>query len=536
MKATRGPVVPQARSNRSSESNDATAPTKAQQQMTQEEFEPTPFWVAFATYFSYVMLFLFGLLRDALRANNIEEVKSAKELDKLKDFTSLYHGFESFFTRNMYRRVRDCFNRPICSVPGATLTLVERRTDDYGWTFTATGEKKECINLGSYNYLGFAENHGPCADATIEAIKTFGVTGSSSRADLGTTTLHRRLETSVARFVGKEDAVVFGMGFATNSTNMPVLVDKGCLLLSDELNHASLVLGARLTGATIKVFRHNDMEHLEGLLRSSIIEGQPRTGRAWKKILIVVEGVYSMEGSLVNLPDVIRLKKKYGAYVYLDEAHSIGALGPTGRGVVEHFGCDVNDVDIMMGTFTKSFGAAGGYIAADKAIIDSLRAHSHSQRYATAMAPPVAQQILSALAIISGEDGTTRGQERIRALARNSAYFRQAAQKMGFIVYGNDASPIVPVLIYHPAKNAALSRMMKDRGVAIVVVGYPATPIVESRARFCISAAHTREQLDHCLQALDECAGLLGLKYSLVHPPRSFADVKAIAHEASALV
>merc|ERR1712070_850356 len=185
-----------------------------------------------------------------------------------------------------------------------------------------------------------------------------------------------------------------------------------------------------------------------------------------------------------------------------------------GRGVVEHFGCDVNDVDIMMGTFTKSFGGAGGYIAASKDIIDRIRSHSHSQRYATSMSPAVCQQVISAMRIIMGEDGTTNGQERIKALARNSTYFRQAAQKMGLIVYGNDASPVIPMLIFHPAKIAA-------------------TPIVESRVRFCISASHTRAQLDQTLQALSETTVLLNMKYSRKYPARNFHEIKHLAAAAA---
>lgn len=184
----------------------------------------------------------------------------------------------------------------------------------------------------------------------------------------------------------------------------------GCLILSDELNHASLVLGIRLSGAKTIVYKHNDMEDLENQLRNAIINGQDRTFRPYKKIIIVVEGIYSMEGSVVNLPKVIELKRKYNAYLYLDEAHSIGALGAGGRGVVEHFGtficgqfifyykysttcsqkyldCDINDVDIMMGTFTKSFGAAGGYISGKKSIINYLRKTSHAHKYACSMSP-----------------------------------------------------------------------------------------------------------------------------------------------------
>jgi len=352
----------------------------------------------------------------------------------------------------------------------------------------------------------------------VNAIEKYGFSSCSARSELGTNEIHEELESLVAEYTGKPAAITFGMGFATNSTNMCALVGKGCLLISDELNHASLVLGSRLTGAKIKPFRHNDMEHLESVLRQSIVTGQDRTHRPWKKILICVEGVYSMEGSVVNLPEVIRLRKKYKAYLYLDEAHSIGALGATGRGVIEHFGLDVNDVDIMMGTFTKSFGAAGGYIAASQDVIDTLRSMSHANIYATSMSPPVVKQSIAAFAQIMGRDGTNKGAERIKQLADNSKYFRERLKAMGFIVYGNAASPIVPMLLYMPAKIAAFSREMKKRKVAVVVVGFPATPIVESRARFCLSASHTREMLDEALEHISEVGDILGLKYSRQGP------------------
>eukprot|EP00730_Choanoeca_flexa_P007293 TRINITY_DN12308_c2_g5_i12.p2 TRINITY_DN12308_c2_g5~~TRINITY_DN12308_c2_g5_i12.p2 ORF type:complete len:502 (+),score=122.79 TRINITY_DN12308_c2_g5_i12:2646-4151(+) len=482
--------------------------------LEQEEFEETPFYVAFLTYLNYGILFLFGQLRDTLRAWGLEKSKTPQEHPRMKDFQPLYRNFEAFFTRNYYTRVRDCFNRPIGSVPGRTFEIVERYSPDYNWTYVHTGEKNTYLNLGSYNYLGFAENNGPCSDAAVASIKKYGVSSCSSRAELGTIDLHHQLEQLVAEFIGKEAAITFGMGFATNSANIPILVGKGGLVISDELNHTSLVLGARLTGAKIKVFRHNDMQHLEKILREAVVKGDPRTHRPYKKILILVEGVYSMEGSVVNLPGVIALKKKYKAYLYLDEAHSIGALGSTGHGVVQHYGCSVDDVDIMMGTFTKSFGAAGGYIAASKAVVDTLRHHSHSNCYATSMSPPIAQQVLASLKIIMGRDGSNDGLERIQQLAENARYFRRGIKDLGFIVYGNDASPIVPVLIYLPGKVAALAREMKKRGICIVVVGYPATPIVESRVRFCLSASHTNDDLDKVLQAMDELGDIIGFKYS----------------------
>ncbi|XP_048841186.1 serine palmitoyltransferase 2-like [Brienomyrus brachyistius] len=480
-----------------------------------ESFEETPMLVAVLTYMGYGILTLFGYLRDFLREWKIEKCHIAREREEQRDFVPLYQDFENFYTRNLYMRIRDSWNRPICSVPGARMDLVERLSHDYNWTFQHMGKViKDVINMGSYNYLGFAENSGACLEAAAKATAEYGVGVSSTRQEMGNLDKHEELEKLVARFLGVEATMAFGMGFATNSMNIPALAGKGCLILSDELNHASLVLGARLSGSTIRVFKHNNMQSLEKLLRDAIVHGQPRTHRPWKKILIVVEGIYSMEGSIVRLPEVIALKKKYKAYLYLDEAHSIGALGPHGRGVIDYFGLDPRDVDILMGTFTKSFGAAGGYIGGKKELIDYLRTHSHSAVYATSMSPPVVEQIITSMKCIMGEDGTTVGQERIQRLADNTTYFRRKLREMGFIIYGNNDSPVVPVMLYMPAKIGAFSREMLKRNIGVVVVGFPATPIIESRARFCVSAAHTRDMLDVALSTISEVGDLLQLKYS----------------------
>uniref|UniRef100_A0A8C2AJ45 serine C-palmitoyltransferase n=1 Tax=Cyprinus carpio TaxID=7962 RepID=A0A8C2AJ45_CYPCA len=466
-----------------------------------ESFEETPMLVAVLTYMGYGILTIFGYLRDFMREWKIEKCHIAREREEQKDFVPLYQDFENFYTRNLYMRIRDSWNRPICSAPGATFDLVERSSNDYNWTFEYTGRVvKDVINLGSYNYLGFAENTGACATAAGEVTVKFGVGMASTRQEMGNLDRHEELEKLVASFLGVESAMAFGMGFATNSMNIPALAGKGCLILSDELNHASLVLGARLSTSTIRVFKHNNMQSLEKLLRDAIVHGQPRTHQPWKKILILVEGIYSMEGSIIRLPEVIALKKKYKAYLYLDEAHSIGALGPYGRGVVDYFGLDPKDVDVMMGTFTKSFGAAGGYIAGRKDLIDHLRTHSHSAIYATSMSLPVVEQIITSMKCIMGKDGTTIGRSRIQRLAENTVYFRRRLREMGFIIYGNNDSPVVPMMLYMPAKIGAFGREMLKRNIGVVVVGFPATPIIESRARFCISAAHTKEMLDRCLQ------------------------------------
>ncbi|XP_012636284.2 serine palmitoyltransferase 3 [Microcebus murinus] len=480
-----------------------------------ESFEEAPLHVMVFTYMGYGIGTLFGYLRDFMRNWGIEKCNAAIEREEQKDFVPLYQDFENFYKRNLYIRIRDNWNRPICSAPGPWFDVVERVSDDYNWTFRFTGRIiKDVINMGSYNYLGLAARYDDSMRTVKDVLEAYGLGVASTMCEMGTLDKHKELEDLVAKFLNVEAAMVFGMGFATNSMNIPALVGKGCLILSDELNHTSLVLGARLSGATIRIFKHNNAQSLEKLLRDAVIYGQPRTRRAWKKILILVEGIYSMEGSIVHLPQIIALKKKYKAYLYVDEAHSIGALGPTGRGVTEFFGIDPGEVDVLMGTFTKSFGASGGYLAGRKDLVDYLRVHSHSAVYGTSMSPPIAEQIIRSMKFLMGLDGTTQGLQRVRQLAKNTRYFRQRLQKMGFIIYGNESSPVVPVLLYMPSKVAAFARHMLQKKIGVVVVGFPATPLAEARARFCISAAHTREMLDTVLEAIDEMGDLLHLKYS----------------------
>ncbi|XP_076043198.1 serine palmitoyltransferase long chain base subunit isoform X2 [Oratosquilla oratoria] len=469
--------------------------------------EECPLLVAFYTFLSYGVLLLVGYIKEFFYP------PSNKEKNR-EDYVPLYIGFESFYTRNVYRRIQDCWARPICSVPGAEIELLDRYSPDYGWTMKLSGTTTKCINAGSYNYLGFAENVGPCHDDAEKATQEVGFTTSSPHLELGTMQCHLELNDLVAKFLGVEDALTFGMGFATNVLNLPSLLDKHCCVFSDEFNHASLILGLRLSGATVKVFRHNDMKDLDRKVREAIIYGHPRTRRPWKKILVVVEGIYSMEGSICDLPGLLEVKRKYKTYLYIDEAHSIGALGDHGRGVVDYYGCDPREVDILMGTFTKSFGAAGGYIAGSKDLINHLRVTSHAQCYAASMSPPVARQILTSMEIIMGKDGNKEGERRIKQLARNTHYFRRRAKQMGFIVYGNDDSPVVPVLLYLPAVTAGFVRELTKRGVAGVGVGFPATKITGGRMRFCLSAAHTKEMLDKILKEVEEVGELCSSKYS----------------------
>lgn len=378
------------------------------------------------------------------------------------------------------------------------------------------------INLSSYNYLGFAETTGHCADAVEKCIDEWGVGIYASRFENGTALIHTQLETLIAKFVGKEAAMICSMGFATNSTNIPALLGKGSLLISDELNHSSIVFGSRLSGATIRTFQHSDCEDLERVLRKCISLGQPRTHRPWKKIFVFIEGLYSMEGDIPDLPRIIQLKKKYKFYLFIDEAHSIGALGSKGRGICDLKGVDANDVDILMGTFTKSFGACGGYVAASEHVIQYLRENSHSYLFSEPIAPFVCQQTITSLEIIMGIHvplpksrilfSRTEGRDRLQQIYTNSVYFSRRLKEMGFLVLGEEGSPVIPILIVHPVKLKMFSIECLARGMAVVVVGYPATPIITSRARFCISASHTRKDLDYVLSKMDEIGDLLDLK------------------------
>lgn len=506
----------------------------------------TPYFAAVTTYLGYAVLIVFGHLRDRLDAFLLAlfAFRTKKNTPDIHPhpLPPLLSDFEDFYTRRLYDRINDCWGRPITGTAGAWIDVLERDADAkhaplrQGETRMApapdaaalveadaaldrhpralTGRVRRCLNLGSYNYLGYADVPGGVHKSVRRCVGVRGVAACDVAASSGRSDVVRRLERAVASFVGKQDSVVVGMGFATNSMLIPAIVGEGDLIISDALNHASIVVGARASGAKIRVFEHNDAASLDATIRDAIEVGEPRTGEPWRRILVVIEGMYSMEGETPCLRDIVAVKKKYGAYLYLDEAHSIGALGATGRGVCEHHGVDTADVDIMMGTFTKSFGAVGGYVAGSSDLIARLRATSAASLYASAMAPACAQHILWALSQIAGRDGTTVGAAKIRQLRENSIYFRQQLARRGLQTLGDWDSPVVPIMLYNPAKIAAFSRECFARGLALVVVGFPATPLLLSRARVCLSAAHTREDLDWALDVIDQVAHLIQIKYN----------------------
>mmetsp|Transcript_19262 Transcript_19262/g.34826 ORF Transcript_19262/g.34826 Transcript_19262/m.34826 type:complete len:509 (-) Transcript_19262:541-2067(-) len=465
------------------------------------EYMNPPFVTALFQLFCFMLLSVCGHARDILL-----RLFYTREHKTREGYCPILSKAEDFYQRRFFKRVCDCYNHVIGSAPDAWVDVMER-VDVTGMgacdqQLELTGKRNPCVNLGSYNYLGFAAQDEYCTPRVLETYTSTNISNCSSRSCSGTMSIHQELEKLVARYVGAEDSITLSMGFATNTSALPSMMGKGCLVISDALNHASIVFGARLSGAKIKVFRHNDVQHLEAILRESIAEGQPATHRPWKKVFILIEGIYSMEGEVSSLPQIVALKKKYKAYLYLDEAHSIGAMGPTGRGVCEHWGVDPRDIDILMGTFTKSFGSCGGYIAGSKQLIDHLRRNLPGHLYASSMPAGCAQQVVSSLKVIMGEDGTDRGAKKIKQLHDNSNYFRRRLLEMGFTVIGSFDSPVMPLMLYHPSRMKVVTQLCLKSHIAMVVVGSPATPLLLSRARVCISASHTKEDLDYALEHL----------------------------------
>lgn len=226
-------------------------------------------------------------------------------------YAALNSDFDSFYTRRLKARIEDLFARPVTGVAGRTITCLDRISTDHYATFRFTGLTTQALNISSYNYLGFNQSRGGISDSVERTIEKYSVSSLGNREDSGTLDLHVYTERLISKFLGVEDALLISQGFATNSATLPVLVSKGCLVISDEFNHASIRFGVRLSGATVRQYKHNDMKDLENLLRESISQGQPRTHRPWKKILLICEGLYSMEGTLVDLPKIMQLKRLY---------------------------------------------------------------------------------------------------------------------------------------------------------------------------------------------------------------------------------
>lgn len=474
-----------------------------------ETSEPSSFFTTLVTYWVYLIALLLGLVRDVCAQITGRSQFFVPQPKHFKGFPPILNPIDSFYSRRLYYRYRDVWNRPVSGPPGSEFDVYVRVADPQTNRLKMLpGQHRKMLNLGSYNYLGISGESwdATCAPKVFSVLESHGQ--SSSTADLVTDVQHE-LEQTVARFLGKEDCVVFSQGYGTNAWTIPSLMGgKGTLVISDSLNHTSIVNGVRGSGAIVRVYRHNDENDLENLLKHAIAFGQPKTFLPFRKILVMTEGIFSMEGEVCRLRQVASVCKRYKAYLYVDEAHSIGALGKTGRGVCEQTGVSPNDVDVLMGTFTKSFGAMGGYIASSKQMCDYLRTCAYKESYM--MSPVVTAQILASFAFISS---TEQGLHMIQNIKDNANYFRSKLEAMGCEVLGDRDSPVIPMMLYIPTKISLFSKMCFDRNVAVVVVGFPAVPLNAARARICISAGHSREQLDRALDVIEEVVGILKLRY-----------------------
>ena len=341
---------------------------------------------------------------------------------------------------------------------------------------------RRTIMLGSNNYLGLTSDDR-VIEAARQALDRFGSGCSGSRYLNGTLSIHNDMERCLAAFFGKEEAISFSTGFQTNLGILSGLCSRHDVIYMDRANHASLVDGARLSFATVRKFPHNDMAALEELLARC----SPDSGK-----LIAVDGVFSMEGDLADLPALVQLKKKYNARLLVDDSHGAGVVGATGRGTGEHFGL-MDDIDLYMGTFSKSFASLGGFVAGGHKVLDYLKHHSRPYIFSASMPPSNVAAVMEALRILQTEP------ERLLRLRGNADYMRREFRRLGLPI-GDSQTPIIPLSTYLDDRTFVVTRALLNQGVYVNPVVSPAVPAGKAILRTSYTASHTREQLDFALE------------------------------------
>jgi glycine C-acetyltransferase len=358
---------------------------------------------------------------------------------------------------------------------------------------------KQVINLASNNYLGLA-NHPKLIEAALAATKAFGVGSGAVRTIAGTMKIHMELEEKIARFKNVEACVVFQSGFAANAGTVSAILGKDDFILSDALNHASIIDGARLSRAEIKVFRHKDMGHCEELLNE--VANEP--GRK----LVITDGVFSMDGDIGPVDKLAALAEKYGAIMMVDDAHASGVLGRNGRGSVDHFGMH-GKVDVQVGTLSKAIGALGGYVCGSKDLIDYLYHRARPFLFSTSHPPSVAATCIAAFDILEQEP------ERIQRLWDNTHYFQGELKRAGFNIGGVTTpatqTPITPVIVGEGRKAMEFSRALFDEGVMGTGIAFPTVPEGKARIRLILTSEHSKAQVDEALETLARVAKRMGI-------------------------
>jgi glycine C-acetyltransferase len=352
---------------------------------------------------------------------------------------------------------------------------------------------RRCLNFCSNNYLGLA-NDARLKDAAKKAIDKYGVGPGAVRTIAGTQSLHIEFEEKMSAFKGAEATILLASGFTANLATVPCLVGKQDLIFSDELNHASIIDGCRLSGARIVRYNHNDAASLDEKLRTEVTPGRK---------LVVTDGVFSMDGDIVPLPDIVEVAKKHGAISMVDDAHGEGVLGENGRGIVNHFHLE-GEVDVEVGTLSKAFGVMGGFVSGSKELIDWLKQRGRPFLFSSALTPA------DVAAGIAGVDILTESDALVQKLWENGRYFKAEMQKLGFDT-GKSETPITPVMVGDAVKAKELSKGLFEEGVFAMAIAYPTVPQGKARIRVMISAAHEKEDLDYALEKFAKVGRRLGI-------------------------
>jgi predicted pyridoxal phosphate-dependent acyltransferase len=387
----------------------------------------------------------------------------------------LREHLESLRERNLYRHLR--------TVQGEQDPWVEL-------------DGRRVLNLCSNNYLGLA-SHPRLKEAAAQAAYTYGCGSGASRLICGTMALHETLEHRIAKFKGADAALVYNSGYMANLGVIPPLVGKQDVVFSDELNHASVIDGCRLSRAMVRVFPHGDVDALERQLRELVADG--KEGRR----LIVVDGVFSMDGDIAPLPGIVEVARRYEAMLMVDEAHATGVLGPGGRGTVAHFGLE-GHVPIVMGTLSKALGCLGAYVVGSQELREYLINTSRSFIFTTALPPPVLASAIAALDILEEQPSL------VTTLQRNADYLRQGLEKLGYDTLTSQTQ-IMPVVIGDAARTCEMSGLLLQEGVLATAIRPPTVPEGTSRIRVSVIATHTWDDLDFALAAFEKAGRSLGI-------------------------
>lgn len=353
---------------------------------------------------------------------------------------------------------------------------------------------KEVINLSSNNYLGLA-NDPRLILAAKNALDKYGVGAGAVRTIVGNMDIHELLDNKLAQFKKEEAALTFQSGYMCNIGVIQAVTEKGDLIISDELNHASIIDGVRLSRADKAIYKHSDMDDLERLL----IEKRSQ----YNNVLIITDGVFSMDGDLANLPEIVRLAKKYQAQTYVDDAHGSGVLGENGRGTVDHYHLH-GQVDYIIGTLSKAIGVVGGYVAGSNTMREYLLNRGRPQLFSTTIMPSAAAAIIEALDILESSDELTK------KLWNNSQYFKSLLKEKGFNI-GKSQTPITPVIIGDEVKTIALSKALLNQGVYVSAIVFPTVPKGTARLRLMPSSLHTHDQLYKAVQIIESTAKKLNI-------------------------